>query len=142
MTFKFKVQTALMVGGLVAASYANTCFYAQTTGLCFYSGNVVDEIVWADGSNSKVSATADWYANANSYTSGSGAGGYTSYVPATATPTWCSGPAKFQDPSGHTDSIPEWESNSADCNGFAVPLFTLSATSAVNWGTTGGQACQ
>ncbi|HEV2391609.1 MAG TPA: hypothetical protein VG146_04510 [Verrucomicrobiae bacterium] len=65
MKFKFKPQTAVLIGGMLAAAYAEACYYSNTTAICFVSGNQVDTIPWPDGtSTANVYATGDFTANA------------------------------------------------------------------------------
>jgi hypothetical protein len=133
MKFKFKPQTALMVGGLLAATYASACWIQGSTAVCFTSGTTVDRIHFDQvGWNSSagtisrdVIATQDWKYNAtNSATSlvysgsqsGSGHASYTGAYPYSPTTQilYCGGPAKFQDAAGQWCTVSEWVNDSID----------------------------
>jgi hypothetical protein len=136
MRYKFNVQSSILVAGLVAASYAQACYYNYTSAKCFNSGDPVDVVFWPDGTTpaSTVVATADWYAIANNYKTGTGVGGYSSYTTASA-PSWCGGPAKIKDPSGHFNALTEWENGAA-----TVGSYSFSVTGQ-SWGTASGASC-
>ncbi len=119
MKYKFKSQRALLVGAVLAATYAEACWYSGTTAVCFVANDQVDTISYPDGVNSSaVVATGDFIADApTGHTlayQGRGSGGYTSVSGGTPySPYYCTGPAKFTDLSGHSVSL-EWESGTVD----------------------------
>jgi hypothetical protein len=125
MKFKFKPQTALLVGAVLATTYAEACWYSGTHALCFVANQQVDTIYYPDGVNSSaVVATGDFIADApGGHTltyQGTGSGGYSSVSGGTIYyPPFCTGPAKFTDLSGHSISL-EWE-NDTTSSGFPGP---------------------
>ncbi len=140
MRFKFKPHTCMLVAGLVTSAYA-TCYYQQTSAICFPSGAQVDAIYFPsqNGSYTVVSATSDWivYAN-NVVTTPNGNQGHTTYTSPPSKPPYCQGPAKFTEPvSGHLTTTP-WQNSAADRFGtYPVPDNPPGGF----WGTTSGATC-
>jgi len=111
--YKLKSVTALAVAGLAASAYA--CYYnVITSTTCFFSGQTIDRIDWADSTTSYVIATADFIIP--TYTSTTGMG-IDSTRHSGVTPLNCAGPAKFTDASGHLNTVNYWE---ADSNGHSA----------------------
>jgi hypothetical protein len=154
MKYKLKPQTALLVGGLLAASYANACLYQATSVLCAASGDTIDTIYWNSdytGGTGKqpVTATMDWVVVANgssSQFSFTGAGfhgtNYSGYIADNGTfnSTYCSGPAQFKDFSLHSTSV-TWVANSANTDGLkatAYPIYSRYLVNGVNTIHSGG----
>lgn len=126
MRFKFKPQTALMVGGLLAATFASaSCFIQGSTAICYTSGSVVDNIPWQADTDwspnptaQDVIATADWTYNASNPANSlvySGAQNGHGYVNSYDSPGYthntviqCNGPVKFKDPSGQYQTVSRW----------------------------------
>lgn len=128
MKYKFKPQTAILVAGMLAATYASACYYQQTSAVCYVSGDTVDTILWSGGAVSlgtkPVIASSDWLVNATGssgyFTWDSQSGGPSYSDPlgdGGGLPEYCSGPAHFLDFSGHSTSVNSWVANSADYNG-------------------------
>jgi len=143
MRFTFKPQTALLVGGLLAATYAGAACYSQgTMTVCFSSGATVDTINfpsdtgWSDAVTADVIATSNWiyyaYGGTLVWPSTGGSGG-TTFNQTGATVSICDGPAQFTDPSGHTDTLNDWRNSS--CGG------SLTTINSIVYGTTGGSTC-
>ncbi len=148
MKFKFTPQRSLLVGGLVAATYASACYYAETATLtvCFYAGTTtpVDYIGWWEGQQ-PVYATSDWnhgYQDStkqylNSVTTMFGGNRSLTYTQ--QIPQFCYGPAKFTDPAGNTDTLPYWENGIASGGNPGVPL--TPASGEFDWGVPNGDTC-
>ena len=135
MKYKFKPQTCVLVAGLLAATYAEACFYQNTSVLCAANGAVVDAHGWLDGSGSGISltATSDWVESDTSphlVWQSTGAGGTDSYTGGTE--YHCHGPAKFYDYSGHSVSVPDWMANSLSTANPNIPEIFLGASTAGN----------
>lgn len=124
MRFKFKPQTGILVAGLLAATYAEACYYQGTSAVCVQSGTQVDAISWSNhpmDPAKAVTASADWvvYSDTGSgkylVWSGTGPGGYNGTAgDGGSLPTYCTGPVHFQDASGNTASVASWSGGSAD----------------------------
>ena len=145
MKFKFKPQTCVLVAGLAAASYAEACYYQLTSATCFNSGDTVDNFYYYTTPSyaaTPVIATSNWLSNSNNVTTvNNGSQGYSSHTSPTG-PQYCSGPAKFVDPAGHTDTLGTWENGSA-CGGFVTPgvsCIPFTVTGQV-WGNVSGSTC-
>ena len=53
MKYKFKPQKAILVAGVLAAAYAEACWYQNTSAVCFTAGAKVDQYgSWPDGNGS------------------------------------------------------------------------------------------
>jgi hypothetical protein len=131
MKFKFNIQKSLLVGGLLAAAYADADCWVQTTSfLCVTSGSTVDSFSWLDnhGGTQDFTATSDWWESATAnFVYSVTSGGHTGYTP-TSNATYCDGPAKFTDFSSHSVSIPDWQIGSLDRNARSTPEIHLNAT--------------
>ena len=126
MRFKFKPQTAMLIGGLLAVSYSEACWYSGTKATCYVSGDQVDTITWADnGTTSAVTAQGDFTYSAPpghqiAY-QGTGSGGHVSLsniLNIVPTPH-CIGAASFLDRASHSTSL-TWEN--ANLDGGFYPL--------------------
>src|SRR5271166_2167209 len=132
MKYKFKPQTCLLVAGLLAATYAEACYYQNTSVLCVANGVTVDTHNWLDntGTGITLTATTDWVV---SYTSphlvwqSTGAGGATSYTGG-GNQYYCHGPAKFLDYSSHSVSVPDWMADSISSVNTTMPVIFLGAS--------------
>jgi len=153
MKYKFKSQTGILVAGLLAASYANACFYQQTASLCFASGATVDTIYWA-GDNahgtSDVKASSDWWMLANGSTgyltySAPGTGpGHSAQTTDNGSKPLCHGPASFKDYTLDTISVTDWVPNSANLSADNAGLSnyaTYSTYTSLTSGTATGSTC-
>lgn len=123
MKFKFKPQTGILVAGVLAATYAQACFYQQTQAVCVLAGSTVDSITWQDGNPTQrfVTASADWIVNAQGghYLVVSGSGPYGNYGDdGGSLPAYCSGAVHFKDGAGNTVSVSSWYGGSTDPNGY------------------------
>src|SRR5689334_20953458 len=120
MGYKFKPQTGILVAGLLAATYAEACWYEGTSVLCVASGSTVDKIRWSTtGTDLNVTASADWLVTSQPgyhiVTSGTGAGGYQGYNgDGGSIPDYCTGPVHFTDAAGNTASVAGWSRGSTD----------------------------
>jgi hypothetical protein len=150
MNYKFKPRTALVVAGLVAATYAEACYYAQTatTTVCFSSGTTIDRMYWPNNVGFEpIIATADWnqgkqngtvgYLTSASTTVVQGQG-YASASGLDTTPTYCYGPAKFLDPTSHYQTVSYWENNILYGGGAAIPNPPAPGW---HWGAVSGSTC-
>ena len=146
MRFKFKAQTALLVGGLLAATYASACYYSTTqSGVCAGAGSTVNTITWqtplgqSRPAASAVIAQYDWIYWWNSSAdngkalcfAGSGAGGYYNHT-VDIYVNYCIGPVWFTDAGLQVATVPYWVNGSTSSH----PLYNL-------WyGTVSGTGCQ
>lgn len=122
MRFSFKPQTGVLVAGLLAATYAEACYYQTTSAVCIAAGTTVDSITWStDTSHPKsVVASSDW-----TISSGvgyqvvvSGSGTYEGFGADGGTiPSYCTGPVHFTDAAGNTASVSGWSRHSTDNSG-------------------------
>jgi hypothetical protein len=109
MRYKFNVQKSILIAGLMATSYAQACYYQQSTNsTCAPSGSTIDNFGWADGTPAYVIATSDFIMD--SYNTHS-----TGYVGFTR--KYCGGPAKITDRTTHVNNINYWEVGSANTLG-------------------------
>lgn len=115
------------MAGMLAATYAEACFYQATSAVCVTSGTTVDSILWSNGASSRqpVITSADWivYSQDSSHylvTVGTGAGGYQGYYgDGGSLPPYCTGPVHFADASGNTASVSSWSQGSIGGSGYS-----------------------
>jgi hypothetical protein len=143
MRFKFKPQTGILVAGLLAATYAEACYYQATGAVCVAAGTSVDDIYWNNTSGSPthkvVTASSDWIINsgAGHYVSVSGSGSYQGYGNDGGTiPDYCTGPVHFTDASGNTASVSSWSYKSLDFGTAITPN-----SKGIYEGTVGSYGC-
>lgn len=149
MKFKFKPQTGLLAGGLVAATYVSACYYAQTatTTYCFYAGATVDHIDWRQNVGSKeIKATADWNQGKQNGSTGylisvvdlAGTDSrYDRTVNGQYFPDYCYGPAKFLDPASQYQTVSYWENGLLDYSTGVPP----NPAGGGSWGVPSGATC-
>ena len=120
MKFKFKPQTGILVAGILAATYAEACYYQTTSAVCIAASTTVDNIYWNNpftGNPTPVTASADWTIDSGPghYVAISGAGAYQGYVnDGGSIPNYCTGPVHFTDASGNTASVASWSVGALD----------------------------
>lgn len=121
MRFSFRPQTGILAAGLLAATYAEACYYQTTSAVCVAGGTQVDTITWSSApfTTRAVIASSDW-----TISSGvgyqvvvSGSGTYAGYgYDGGAIPDFCFGPVHFTDAAGNTASVNGWSTHSTDGN--------------------------
>ncbi|HLH54026.1 MAG TPA: hypothetical protein VKY92_10480 [Verrucomicrobiae bacterium] len=135
MKYKFKLQKSLLVGGLLAATYAEACWVQTTSFLCVLSGAKVDDLTWADGSGpSNFTATSDWwFSQSANFVYSVASGGNQNH--SAGTTDYCHGPATFKDYSLHNVSVPDWQKGTIDTT-LQTPQIILTPNS-----TSSGPSC-
>lgn len=143
MRFSFKPQTGILVAGLLAATYAEACYYQTTSAVCVAASTQVDQILWSNGGSSytPIYASADW-----TISSGvgyqvvvSGSGTYAGYgYDGGMIPDYCTGPVHFMDASGNTASVSSWSAWSSYGGGGTIPT---PANHGIYEGTGGSPGC-
>ena len=141
MKYTFKTHKAVLVAGLLAATYAQACYYQTTKSFtCVLGGHTVDKITWLDGTTSGVSADGDWVVQPTSsmvYTS-TGVGGRSTVVNGGAA-HYCTGRADVEEYlQSNSWLVPSWMGNSVTANAGTLAQPYYSGASA----TTGGATCQ
>lgn len=121
MRFKFKPQTGILVAGLLAATYAEACYYQGTSAVCVTAGSTVDDIAWSSATTVTryITASSDWvvYSNTGSgkylVWTGTGPGGYNGTASDGGSIVgYCTGPVHFTDAAGNTASVASWSAGS------------------------------
>ena len=144
MKFKFKPQTGILVAGLLAATYAEACYYQTTSAVCVPAGTQVDYFYWNNTYGTRpfvsITASADWTIN-------SGQGHYVAvYGPSGPyqaygndggwIPDFCTGPVHFTDAAGNTASVSSWSAGSIS----GSPAYTPNGQG-IYEGTVGSYGC-
>lgn len=141
MKFIFKPQTSILVAGLLAAAYAEACYYQATSAVCIAAGTTgLDSWVWDNGGGTvNVTASSDWiiYASPNHHLVVSGSGTYKGYGSDGGTiPAWCTGPVHFADASNNTVSVTSWSAYSITSGTGVTP-----GDAGIYEGTAGSPGC-
>ena len=144
MRFSFKPQTGILVAGLLAATYAEACYYQTTSAVCVSAGTQVDTIRWNNTTgvpvNTPITASSDWTVSSGvgHQVVVSGSGTYEGFgADGGSIPSFCLGPVHFTDAAGNTASVSSWSRGTID----GLNVAKTPADAGIYEGTGGSPGC-